>query len=297
MKANLLFENSFSRSLPTGIRRPRVPCAVMAALFVSLLTGCADDANLQTGLTDADANEMVSVLMHVGISARKKNGKEGATLVVAADELSRATVAMRQAGLPRRNLSNLGTIFKKEGMISTPLEERVRYLHGIADELQDTLQQFDRVIAARVHIVLPERVVPGEPLQPSSAAVFVKFAAPIDQEMVALRVRNLVASSVPGLMSEEGRKKVAVVLEPSEVSHPMVEWRDVGPFRVQAASARALQGTLLALAASVALLLGGVVSALAIYYPPLVVLRKRYFDAPPSLMANDAVVDDGDDEQ
>jgi type III secretion protein J len=138
-------------------------------------------------------------------------------------------------------------MFKKEGMISTPLEERVRYIHGLSAELEYTLQQFDRVISARVHVVLPERVAPGEPIQPSSAAVFIKYTAPMDEDTIVPRVRRLVASSIPGLSSEEGRAKVSVVLTPSEASAPEIEWTTVGPFRVMADSAGSLFGTLLVL--------------------------------------------------
>jgi type III secretion protein J len=182
------------------------------------------------------------------------------TLTVRDEDISRATDVMRAAGLPRRSLSGLGQVFKKEGMISTPLEERVRYIHGLSAELEFTLQQFDRVVAARVHVVLPERVAPGEPIQPSSAAVFVKYVPPLDEDMIIPRIRNLVAASIPGLSGDDTRAKVSVVLAPSDLVAPAVEWTDVGPFRVMAASATSLTATLFILSLfPLALLLGALV--------------------------------------
>ncbi len=231
------------RFAPAGRRAARLG----AGCLLALLCACSRLIDLQGGLNDVDANEIVTLLDRHGIEAHKRAGKEGIVLSVRDGEIARASAAMRAAGLPRRALSDLGTIFKKQGMISTPLEERVRYIHGLSAELESTLLQFDHVVAARVHVVLPERIAPGEPIQPSSAAVFVKYLPPLDEDTAVPRIRNLVASSIPGLGGDEGRRKVTVVLSAGEPSVPAVEWTTVGPFRVMADSAAALGGSLLAL--------------------------------------------------
>lgn len=209
-----------------------------------LLWGCSQVANLQTNLGDADANEIVALLKRYGIEARKVPTKEGITLTVQEADVPNATDVMRAAGLPKRTLSNLGTVFKKEGMISTPMEERVRYIHALSEELEFTLQQFDHVVSARVHVVLPERIAPGEPIQPSSAAVFIKYHEPFDEDTNIPRITNLVASSIPGLSGEEGRGKVSVVLAPAGAPTTAVDWESVGPFKIQSASASSLKWTL-----------------------------------------------------
>ncbi|EGF33689.1 Type III secretory pathway, lipoprotein EscJ [Oxalobacteraceae bacterium IMCC9480] len=201
-------------------------------------------SNLQTNLQDADANEIVALLRHNGIEAKKVTAKEGITLTVHEADVPRATDIMRAAGLPKRSLANLGTVFKKEGMISTPLEERVRYIHALSEELEFTLQQFDHVVSARVHVVLPERIAPGEPIQPSSAAVFVKYTEPFDEDTNIPRITNLVASSIPGLSGIEGRSKVSVVLAPAGAAPKGVQWETVGPFMIQSESASGLMWTL-----------------------------------------------------
>jgi type III secretion protein J len=233
-----------------------------AGVLSLALGGCAKQASLQVGLNHSDANEIVSLLTRYGIDASKTSSKEGVAVSVKADDIARATAAMQAAGLPRRGMSDLGTIFKKEGMISSPLEERVRYLHGLSEELGFTVQQFDRVIAARVHVVLPERIAPGQPIQPSSAAVFVKFKPPVDEDTLVPRIRNLVMASIPGLAggSDGAPSKISVVLEPSDAAEPAIEWADVGPFRVQADSARGLTVTLSVLGVAVLLLLGALLA-------------------------------------
>ncbi|WP_082221485.1 type III secretion system inner membrane ring lipoprotein SctJ [Herbaspirillum chlorophenolicum] len=210
------------------------------AMLLVLLSACSRMVILQAGLTDADANEIILTLNRQGIEVDKQKSKEGVTLLVKDAELSRATETMTAAGLPRRSLSNLGEVFKKQGMISSPMEERIRYIHGLSEELESTMLQFDNVVAARVHVVLPERIAPGEPIQPSSAAVFIKYRPPLDEDAVMPRIRRLVASSIPGLASEDGRNKVSVVMMPGEAPAPGIEWTMFGPFTVAAASATGL---------------------------------------------------------
>lgn len=228
-------------------RALRLALLLLPLLLLLLLAGCSRMVVLQAGLGDAEANEIVLVLNRKGIEVDKQKGKEGVSLLVEDRDLSRATAEMNAAGLPRRALSNLGEVFKKQGMISSPMEERVRYLHGLSAELESTMMQFDRVVAARVHVVLPERIAPGEPVQPSSAAVFIKYRPPLDEDAVAPRVRRLVASSIPGLAGDEARSKVSVVMVPGEPPTPGIAWTMLGPFTVAQASSTGLGLTLGAL--------------------------------------------------
>lgn len=213
--------------------------------MIGLLCACSKMVVLQSSLSDADANEIVMILTVQGINVQKEPAKEGVNLLVNDFELSRATQLMNAAGLPRRALSNLGQEFKKQGMISSPMEERVRYIYGLSEELAHTLQQFDGVITARVHVVLPERIAPGEPIQPSSAAVFIKYRPPMDEDTITPRVRKMVAASIPGLAEIDGRSKVSVVMTASEFQMPVVQWTTVGPFTVQVDSAGGLKATLI----------------------------------------------------
>jgi type III secretion protein J len=242
----------------TGGRAGRGNALLGAAMLATvLLSGCSKLVTLQANLKDAEANEIALVLNQNGIEVEKHREKEGVLLTVNERDLSRASAAMTAAGLPKRNPANLGEVFKKQGMISSPLEERVRYIYGLSEELGNTLQQFDHVISARVHVVLPERVAPGEPILPSSAAVFVKYRPPLDEDAIMPRIHNLVASSIPGLAGADGGYKISVVMVPTELPPPSIQWTKVGPFKVQAGSAGWLTFTLVVLIA-LALLAAGI---------------------------------------
>lgn len=240
-------------------RLVRAGTFVLAAM---LLSACSKVVTLQANLKDADANEIVRVLNQNGIEVDKQRDKEGVTLLVSEKDLSRASTAMNAAGLPRRNPTSLGEVFKRQGMISSPLEERVRYIYGLSEELGYTLQQIDHVISARVHVVLPERVAPGEPILPSSAAVFVKYRPPLDEDAIVPNIHNLVAASIPGLAGSGRDDKISVVMIPTELPAPSIEWTTIGPFKVQAGSATGLGVTLFALFALA--LAGGVIALLEV---------------------------------
>ncbi|GJI87646.1 MULTISPECIES: type III secretion system inner membrane ring lipoprotein SctJ [Duganella] len=248
--------------------------ACMLALPV-MLAACTKMVTLQAGLSDADANDIILVLNRKGIEIEKQKTKEGVTLITKDGDLSRATEAMNAAGLPRRSLSNLGEVFKKQGMISTPMEERIRYIHGLSEELESTLQQFDRVVSARVHVVLPERIAPGEPIQPSSAAVFVKYRPPLDEDAVLPRMRKLVASSIPGLGGDDGRGKVSVVLMPGEPPPVGIQWTMLGPFVVAQDSVGWLTFTLAVLGAMASAGLGYLLFRYAMRSPRVAALVMR----------------------
>ncbi|WP_137938863.1 type III secretion system inner membrane ring lipoprotein SctJ [Chitinivorax sp. B] len=216
-----------------------LPRVLLMVLLLSL-TGCSDEVDLQSGLADKEANEIVAVLSNGGVHVRKRALKVGYAVSVSENDIAGAVALMQANGLPRRPADRMGDVFKKEGLISTPLEERARYLYALSQELEVTLGEIDQVVVARVHVVLPERVAPGEPLLPSSAAVFIKHRTGLDPDLVRPRVYQLVSSSIPGL-SKSSSNNVSVVFMPADVVPPSVQWVRFGPFDVTVASLPALR--------------------------------------------------------
>lgn len=151
--------------------------------------------------------------------------------------MNRAVRVLNAAGLPRQSRASLGDIFKKEGVISTPLEERARYIYALSQELEATLSQIDGVIVARVHVVLPERIAPGEPVQPASAAVFIKHSAALDPDSVRGRIQQMVASSIPGMSTQSAEsKKFSIVFVPAAEFQETTQWVSFGPFKLDSAN-------------------------------------------------------------
>ena len=202
------------------ITRPtpaRVLRGLVAAAALLVLSACGSYVELMATMPESEANEVLAALLDAGIRAEKIPGKEGnVALKVDRGQVARAVETLRSRGLPRERFARMGDVFKKEGLISSPLEERARYLWALSQELASTISQIDGVITARVHIVLPERGTAGDPSIPSSASVFIKHQATSSIEPVLPQVRRLITTAIPGLTGE----KVSVVLVPSTLVAP-----------------------------------------------------------------------------
>lgn len=190
---------------------------VAAAVIALALAGCSAQVELLAAIPEQDANEVIAALATAGITATKVPGKEGVVgITVPQNDTARAVDTLRAQGLPREQFSGMGQVFKKSGLISSPMEERARYLDALSQDLSATLTRIDGVIFARVHLVLPERGSAGEKDQLSTAAVFIKHQTGYDLDILQPQVRRLVVNSIPGLALE----RVSVVLVPSAVTKP-----------------------------------------------------------------------------
>jgi type III secretion protein J len=167
---------------------------------------------LLSNINEREANEVVGVLSESDIKVTKLPGKDGAVnLTVDQSQVARAISVLSAEGMPRERRATMGDVFRKEGLISSPLEERARYLWALSQELSETISQIDGVLRSRVHVVLPERSTGGEAALPSSAGVFVKHRRNVNLEESVPQIKRLVASAIPGLSVE----KVSVVLVPA----------------------------------------------------------------------------------
>ena len=183
---------------PPPLRGSAGAWRLVALIALIALSGCKSD--LITRQTEADANEMAGALLDAGIAA-EKTSPDGKTFGVAVEreEVVRALAVLRANGLPREKRVSLGDMFKKEGLISTPTEERVRFIHGVSQELSDTLSRIDGVVSAKVHIVLPNNDPLAVTSKPSSASVFVKYRWDANLTALTPAIKNLVSRSVEGL--------------------------------------------------------------------------------------------------
>lgn len=204
---------------------------ILSISFLSLLlVACGEKrVALFDDLSVRDANEVVATLIDQGIDAKKITEKKGISVQINEKDMARSVAILKEKGLPNRSQTSIGEIFKKEGVISTPLEERARYIYALSQELEFTLSQIDDIMVARVHVVLPERVAPGQPISPSSAAVFIKHLPDLDPDVIEPRIRRLVTSSIPGL-SQAKTDKISISFIESNVKRSCTELRKVNSF-------------------------------------------------------------------
>jgi type III secretion protein J len=173
--------------------------AITTLLFGLLfLSGCYQE--LYTDQPEHQINEMMALLVQAGIPCKKTAGLEGSwSLQVDADKMSMAMNLLRENGYPRNVFESMGKVFEKKGLISSPTEERIRFIYALSQEISTTIARIDGVLDARVHIVLPENNPYAEKLIPSSAAVFIKQKPGIDLEPQTMKIKELVVNAIEGL--------------------------------------------------------------------------------------------------
>lgn len=169
-----------------------------------LLAGCDKDATLHSGLEERQANLVMAALIDAGISCHKAPGEEGTWNVLCSEaKFAQAVNLLERQGLPRQPRQGIGEVFKKTGMISSPSEERIRFMDALAQDIARTISMIDGVVDARVHVVLPENDPFARNALPSSAAVAIRSRWDADITDLVPSVKALVKNAIEGLQYEK----------------------------------------------------------------------------------------------
>jgi type III secretion protein J len=183
------------------MKRFRLISLAAAAL---MLAGCDKETTLHSSLEERQANLIMAALMDAGIACHKSPGEEGTwNVTVVESRFADAVNLLERKGLPRQIHQGIGEVFKKTGMISSPSEERIRFMDALAQDLAKTISGIDGVVDARVHIVLPENDPFARHVLPSSAAVAIRSRWDADVTDAIPSIKGLVKNSIEGLTAEK----------------------------------------------------------------------------------------------
>jgi type III secretion protein J len=208
-------------------------CILLAVCLPFLLVGCA--RQLETGLTENDAQQIVVLLRENGINATTEldpNQKKGSAAWVVnvrgqSDTVVRAWKILSENGLPREKVKGLDDVFANSGMIPTAAEEKARLISGFDGELTRTLHSLPGVVDARVQVVLPDSspLMDRSQQPPPTASALIQFHGD-ELPLKEAEVKDLMAKSVPGLTPEN----VAVVFKKLEIKP--IPQEGFGPFSI-----------------------------------------------------------------
>ena len=210
----------------------RTPQSLLIACIVLTMAGCLKQ-ELQTGLTEQEAQEIIVLLKLHGLDSNRERdleaGDKGPPLyrvtVKGGDQnLVLAWRILQENGLPRQKVKGLEEVYSQTGLIPTASEEKGKMLIAHSGEISRTLEGIPGIVSARVHVVLPENspIIDKADWKPTTASVLLKYMwpqPPIGEE----DVRNLVAKAVEGLTTDN----VAVVyhkIEPRTEPSRTVAW-------------------------------------------------------------------------
>ena len=220
---------------------PARTCGLVVAVVLAAAgaAGCSR-SQLYTGLTEREANEMVAVVQQAGFTASKSTKDHGKTWTLDApsSQFPQEVALLQARGYPRERFQSLGDVFKKQGFVSSPLEEHARLMFGLEQELSRTLTDIDGVVDARVHLAVPQADPLNDAVKPSSASVFIKYDPSVDLNAQVGSIKALVVNSIEGLPYD----RVTVVLSPVRVAAVAPSAPAVPAFGLPALAAVAVLG-------------------------------------------------------
>ena len=154
---------------------------------------------LFTDLSAEDSASIVKDLERQAIAYQLKN--DGAIVMVAKDNVARLRMKLAENGLPKGGGVGYEIFDKSDALGSTAFVQNINHLRALEGELARTIRSLDRVQAARVHLVLPDRpLFSREKIEPS-ASIVVKVRGTLELQQVRA-IRHLVATAVNGLKPE-----------------------------------------------------------------------------------------------
>jgi flagellar M-ring protein FliF len=190
---------AFLRGL--GASRLMAMVAVTAALigffgFVIMRVTTPQLTTLFTDLSVEDSSAIIKDLERQAIPFELRN--DGAVIMVPKDKVTRLRMKLAEGGLPKGGGVGYEIFDKSDALGTTSFVQNINHLRALEGELARTIHAIDRVQAARVHLVLPERPLFARETPEPSASIVVRVRGALEPQQIRA-IRHLVASAVNGL--------------------------------------------------------------------------------------------------
>ena len=122
----------------------------------------------------------------------------GTSILVPKEKVGRLRMKLAESGLPKGGGVGYEIFDKSDALGATTFIQNINKLRALEGELARTIRALDRVEAARVHLVLPDRPLFSRDKVEASASIVLKVRGELEQQQVRA-IRHLVASAVNGL--------------------------------------------------------------------------------------------------
>ena len=178
--------------------------AVLTAFFLYIAGAITEPPKtiLFSGLESRDAAAVTAKLDGMAV---KYDVKDGGTILVPADQVTRLRMALAQDNLPAAGVGY--EIFdKSDAFGTTAFVQNINHQRALEGELARSMQTIEGISSARVHLVIPERQIFSRDDQQPSASVVLRTAGRLERGQV-LAIQHLVAAAVAGLSPD----RVAIV--------------------------------------------------------------------------------------
>lgn len=198
-----------------GAARFGAMIAVTAALigffaFVIMRVTTPQMTTLFTDLSVEDSSSIIKDLERQGIQFELRN--EGTIIMVPKDKVTRLRMKLAEGGLPKGGGVGYEVFDKSDALGTTSFVQNINHLRALEGELARTIRAIDRIQAARVHLVLPERPLFSREAPEPSASIVVRVRGSLEAQQIRA-IRHLVASAVNGLKPQ----RVSIVDEAGQL--------------------------------------------------------------------------------
>ncbi|MGY3607944.1 MULTISPECIES: flagellar basal-body MS-ring/collar protein FliF [unclassified Bradyrhizobium] len=198
-----------------GAARLAAMVAVTAALigffaFVILRVTTPQLTTLFTDLSIEDSSAIVKELERQAIPFELRN--DGAVIMVPKDKVMRLRMKLAEGGMPKGGGVGYEIFDKSDALGTTSFVQNINHLRALEGELARTIRAIDRIQAARVHLVLPERPLFSRETPEPSASIVVRVRGTLEPQQIRA-IRHVVASAVNGLKPQ----RVSIVDEAGQL--------------------------------------------------------------------------------
>ena len=184
-----------------GASRLLAMVAVTTALlgffaFVIMRVTTPQMTTLFTDLSAEDSSGIIKDLERQAIPFELRN--DGAVIMVPKDKVTRLRMKLAEGGLPKGGGVGYEIFDKSDALGTTSFVQNINHLRALEGELARTIRAIDRIQAARVHLVLPERPLFSRETPEPSASIVLRVRGQLEPQQIRA-IRHVVASAVSGL--------------------------------------------------------------------------------------------------
>ncbi len=203
--ANGAFVNGLIEFIKTlGPARIAAMGAVAAILigvfaFIIFRVTAPQMTTLYSELSLEDSGAIVNQLESLGTPFQL--ARDGSTILVPKEQVARLRMRLAEDGLPTGGSIGYEIFDRTDTLGATSFVQNINHLRALEGELSRTITAIDRIKAARVHLVIPERQLFQRDRRPPSASIVLKVRGSLGPGEIRA-VQHLVATAVEGLKPE-----------------------------------------------------------------------------------------------
>src|ERR1700731_2199881 len=161
-------------------------------------------------LSVEDSSAIIKDLERQAIPFELRN--DGAVIMVPKDKVTRLRMKLAEGGLPKGGGVGYEIFDKSDALGTTSFVQNINHLRALEGELSRTIRAIDRIQAARVHLVLPERPLFSRETPEPSASIVVRVRGTLEPHQIRAPP-HLVACAGRGLKPQ----RVSIVDEAGQL--------------------------------------------------------------------------------